>query len=105
MTVAPWKYDAVVESVILLAFLVGRFTPKDIKIDRVLCLFFAGFGLFTLLISWLQSSTYTGDEFDYLHVSPRDCLFGVYVYFSHLLYFLSGLRMPDTALEPTPTAP
>jgi hypothetical protein len=90
--VAPWKYDAVAESAILIAFIIGRFTPNDFKVDRAMCLFFGGVGLFTVAITSLLSSTYTGDEFAYLHASWIDCLLGVYVYCSHLFYGLSGGR-------------
>jgi hypothetical protein len=88
--VAPWKYDGVAETAILIAFVIGRFTKNDFKVDRAMCLFFGGVGLFTVAVTSLLSSTYTGDEFAYLHTSRLDCLFGVYVYCSHLFYGLSG---------------
>ena len=90
--VAPWKYDAVAESAILIAFVIGRFTQSDFKVDRALCLFFGGVGLLTVVVTSLLSSTYPGDEFAYLHASRLDCLLGFYVFLSHLLYGLSGNR-------------
>ena len=98
--VAPWKYYAVVDSGILVAFIIGRIARKEIGVDRALCLIFGVMGLCRLLFSWLMSNTYTGDEFDNLHVSRLDCLLGVYVFCSHLLYGLFGLnsdRCPSTS--------
>jgi hypothetical protein len=90
--ISTWKFMAFAESAILIAFIIGRFTPKDFKVDRAMCLFFGGVGIFSVVSTSLLSSTYTGDEFAYLHASQVDCLLGLYVYLSHLLYGLSGAK-------------
>lgn len=88
--VAPWKYSAFTESAVLIAFVIGRFTRNDFKVDRAMCLFVGGVGLIMAVVTSLLSDTYAGDEFASLHASRPDCLAGFYVYFSHLLYGLSG---------------
>jgi fructose-specific phosphotransferase system IIC component len=87
---SPWKYAAVVEFAILIAFVVGRLIHRDLIVVRVICLYFGVDGLWKLLFTSLLSTTYTGDDFAYLHVSRFDCILAFYVYCSHLFYALSG---------------
>lgn len=90
--VAPWEYIAIWEFGILIMFIIGRFTRKEFGVDRVLCFLFFVFGICRLAFSWMMSSTYTGEEFDSLRVSPVDCVLGLYVFCSHLAYALLGVR-------------
>lgn len=94
-SVAPWKYYAVVESGILIAFTIGRLARKEIAIDRLLSLVFGALGLIGLLQAWLVSSAYPSDEFENLHVATSDCMLGLYVFCSNLLYALFGCNNDD----------
>lgn len=89
--VAPWKYYAVVDLGILVAFIIGRIARKAIPVDRLLCFIFGVMGLGRLCFSLMMSGAYTGDEFESLHVSELDCFIGLYVFCSYLLYAVFGL--------------
>jgi len=109
-----WTFYAFFESIVIIAFLVSFYGKGDLRSHRTFCAVFGGLFLFFILFGWLlpvfQISPPISDEGDILprptvasefprfmsRVFTLDGCLALYVWCSHLLYGLLGIRTRNT---------
>ena len=88
--ISPWAFYAVVESALLLAFILCHYAESDMKGHRLFAGLIGAVGLYVLLATSIVARTYPDDEYVTRGVSLLDCGLALYVWGSHLIYALFG---------------